>query len=272
MEDLKFVPVRRLDDMAKNVLKKRYFTDGETKWKQVSQRVIDHVCRSEWWNEQRKSDAYDMLYNRYFLLNSPTLVNSGKKNHAGLSACFVLPFEDTIEDIYKTKLDFALIARKGGGCGTTLSNIRPEGDKVNGSTHGFAGGAIKFADTISHDMEAITQSGFRQMAIMFTMRVDHPDILKFITAKTEEGKIANANISVVVSDEFMRKVESGEDYWTVFNGKKYEKLNAKEVFDKIVDGAWTNGEPGLIFDDRINDSPYTYAGVKIEATNPCGTH
>jgi len=198
------------------------------------------------------------------------LVNSGKNKHAGLSACFVVPFEDTIEDIYKTKLDFALIARKGGGCGTTLSNLRPEGDIVNGSTHGFAGGAVKFADTISHDMDAITQSGFRSMAIMFTMRVDHPDILKFITAKTEEGKISNANISVVVTDEFMKKVKNNENYWTTFKGKKYQEYNAKDIFDKIVEGAWKNGEPGLLFYDRINDCPYSYSDVILEATNPCG--
>lgn len=270
LKELKFVPVIRLDDMAKNILKKRYFMRGETKWKQNAERVVNHVCVGNGWNDDSRKEAYDMIYNRYFLPNSPTLVNAGKNKHAGLSACFVLPFDDTIEDIYKTKLDFALIARKGGGCGTTLSNLRPEGDLVNGSTHGFAGGAVKFADTISHDMDAITQSGFRSMAIMFTMRVDHPDILKFIHAKTEEGKISNANISVVVTDDFMKKVENNEDYWTVFNGKKYKKYNAKEVFDKIVEGAWKNGEPGILFYDKINDSPYKYAGIKIEATNPCG--
>ena len=106
---------------------------------------------------------------------------------------------------------------------------------------------------------------------MFTMRYDHPDIMKFITAKTEEGKIHNANISVFVTDEFMEKVKNNEDYWTIFEGKKYEKLNAREVFDAIVDGAWRNGEPGLLFDDTINNlSPYRYDNVRIEATNPCG--
>ena len=155
--------------MAKNILKKRYCRQGETKWYQLVNRVVDHICNGDFWSTDNKKDAYDMIYHRYFLPNSPTLVNAGTNKHAGLSACFVVPFEDTIEDIYKPKLDFALIARKGGGCGTTLSDLRPEGDNVNGSTHGFAGGAVKFADTISHDMEAITQSGFRSMAIMFTM-------------------------------------------------------------------------------------------------------
>lgn len=263
-----FPPHSRLNDISKNILKKRYFGKGEEKWNQIAQRVTNHVCES--WNEQTKNSMYSLIYNRYFIPNSPTLVNAGKNKHAGLSACYVVPFEDTIEDIYRTKLDFALIARKGGGCGTTLTNIRPEGDIVAGSTHGFAGGGVKFADTISHDMDAITQSGFRSMAIMFTMSVYHPDIEKFITAKTQEGKIANANISVVVDDAFMKLVKEGKDYWTEFNEKKYKKYNAKEIFDKIVEGAWKNGEPGLLFYDRINDSPYKYAGVEIQATNPCG--
>lgn len=263
---MKFLPKSRLTDIGKSILRKRYLSANETKWKHLVERNVNHVCRD--WDEVSKKEMYEMFYNRYFLPNSPTLVNAGKEKHSGLSACYVVPFEDTIEQIYETKLNFALIARKGGGCGTTLSNIRPEGDIVNGSTHGFAGGPIKFADTISHDMDAITQSGFRSMAIMFTMSVYHPDILKFIHAKEEEGKISNANISVVVDDEFMRKVENNEKYWTVFKGKKYNEYYARDVFNQIVEGAWRNGEPGVIFDDRINDSPYKYAGVKIEATNP----
>src|SRR5690606_5216065 len=109
----------RLTEMAKNILRKRYFSKGETKWKQIPRRMVDSICL--WWEEEDKSDMFDMMYHRYFLPNSPTIVNAGKERHAGLSACYVVPFEDTIEGIYKTKLDFALIARKGGGCGTTLS-------------------------------------------------------------------------------------------------------------------------------------------------------
>ncbi len=265
---VEFPPYSRLNDMSKNILKKRYLGKGETKWHQVVQRVVSFVAGD--WEEETRDSLYSLIYNRYFIPNSPTLVNAGKTKHAGLSACYVVPFEDTIEDIYQTKLNFALIARKGGGCGTTLSNLRPEGDIVNGSTHGFAGGPIKFADTISHDMDAITQSGFRSMAIMFTMSVYHPDILKFITAKEKEGTIANANISVVVDDKFMQAVKNDGEFWTEFNGKKYTKYRAVEIFEKIIEGAWRNGEPGLLFYDKINDSPYKYAGVEIQATNPCG--
>ena len=171
--------------------------------------------------------------------------------------------------IFKTKLDFALIARKGGGCGTSLSKIRPEGETVHGSTHGYAGGPIKFANTISHDADALTQAGFRSMAIMFTMGVRHPDIIKFITAKEEEGVIANANMSVMVDDDFMTAVENDDTYWTEFNGKKYQEYKAKDVFNLMVEGAWRNGEPGILFRDRIDQSPYKEVGQEIFSTNPC---
>lgn len=159
---------KAISSVAKNILKKRYFADGESSWEDVVNRVTDYVLKGE--SEENRSILRDMMLGTYFVPNSPCLVNSGKKG-AGLSACFVVDFPDTIEGIYKTKLDFALIARKGGGCGTSLERIRPEGAKVSGSTHGYAGGGVKFADTISHDADALTQSGFRAMAIMFTESV-----------------------------------------------------------------------------------------------------
>jgi ribonucleoside-diphosphate reductase alpha chain len=216
-----------------------------------------------------------MIKNRYFLPNSPCIVNSGKKS-GGLAACFVVDFPDSLEGIYKTKLDFALIAKKGGGCGTTLSKLRPEGEKVNGGTHGHAGGPIKFYNTISHDMDAMTQGGFRPMAMMGTMSVYHPDILKFINAKPEENMLANSNISVIVDDNFMERALKYEEYQLTFpvddpiDCKLYGYLNSGEVLDLIVENAWRNGEPGLLFDGKINNSPYQYSRQKIWATNPCG--
>ena len=262
---LLFPPINEVDDIAQNILQKRYFMEGETKWEDVVKRVIDYVIKDD---DDTKYATYQMILNRYFVPNSPTLVNANKKG-AGLSACFVVDFKDSIEEIYKTKLDFALIARKGGGCGTTLSKLRPLNSKVNGSTHGYAGGPVKFFDSICHDMEVITQSGFREMAMMGVMSVYHPDIKQFINAKTEEGRMRTTNISVMVDNKFMEKVESGETYWTEFNGEKYEELNAKEIFDMIVEGAWKNGEPGILFYDKINDSPYKYSNQEILATNPC---
>jgi len=264
-----FEPVREITNMATNILQKRYFGDNENSWEDhLSHRVIDNVWYRKEFQDQ-KQDAYDMLANRYFIPNSPTLVNSGKEN-GGLIACFVVDFPDTIEGIYKTKLDFALIAKKGGGCGTSLTKIRPENSLVAGSTHGFAGGPVKFFDTICYDMTAMTQAGFREMAMMGVLSVYHPDIKKFINAKSTEGRMRTTNISVSVDDEFMKKVESDETYWTRFKGIKYEELKARDIFNMIVEGAWKNGEPGLIFYNRINDSPYKYSYQELTACNPCG--
>ena len=265
MENI-FTPRRKISKTALSILQKRYFMTGETRWRHVTSRIIDNVIPH--FDEETKTLITEMIANRYFVPNSPCLVNAGKEN-GGLSACFVVDFPDTIEGIYKTKLDFALIAKKGGGCGTSLSKIRPENDAVAGSTHGFAGGPIRFANTISHDMNAMTQAGFRSMAIMFTMSVYHPDIIRFITTKSEEGKLANANISVVVDDKFMKAVENDEEFWTEFNGKKYHKYKATDVFNLITEGAWKNGEPGILFMDRIKDSPYKYTNQEIFSTNPC---
>lgn len=257
-----------LTDTALNILQKRYFKPGETSWEDdVAKRIVDWVCIDE--PDEMKSAILEMIANRYFLPNSPCIVNSGTDG-GGLSACFVVDLKDTIEDIYKTKLDFALIARKGGGCGTTLSKLRPEGSKVGGSTHGYAAGPIDFYNTICHDMEILTQGGFRAMAMMGTISVYHPDILKFIHAKTDEGKMTTTNISVVVDDDFMRAVRDNDTYTTVFDGKEYETLSARHVFNQIVEGAWKNGEPGLLFYDAINNSPYKYSNQTILATNPCG--
>lgn len=270
-----FPKKRAISKVAQNILKKRYYHTGENSWEDIANRVVEWVIPDA--PQDRKEITRQMIINTYFIPNSPCLVNSGKPD-GGLSACFVVDFPDTIEGIYKTKLDIALIARKGGGCGFSLSKIRPEGSFVHGSSHGYAGGGIKFADTISHDMEAMTQSGFRSMALMMTESVYHPDIIKFINAKTEEGRIENANISVTVDDAFMRAVIADEKYWTRFKFtnpdgsttvKKYDEYRARDIFEMIVEGMWKNGEPGILFYDRINDSPYKYAGEELIATNPC---
>lgn len=265
MEDL-FENKRAISKTANNILRKRYFGEGENTWEEVVDRVVAYILHKA--SPERRQQTKGMMLGTYFVPNSPCLVNSGRKN-SGLMACFVVDILDDIREIFKTKLDFALIARKGGGCGTSLSKIRPEGSFVGESTHGYAGGPLKFADTISHDAEAMTQSGFRAMAIMFTQSVYHPDILKFITAKEEEGTISNANISVMVDDAFMTAVENGETYWTEFEGKKHQEYNAKVIFDLIVEGMWKNGEPGILFKTRIDDSPYSYTGQEIISCNPC---
>ena len=266
MGDTIFEPKRKISPVGKNILKKRYFWQGESEWEDIADRVTDWVLKSA--PKKQRELTREMIRNTYFIPNSPCLVNAGRE-WGGLCACFVVALEDDLREIFKTKTEFALIAKKGGGCGTSLSKIRPQGSFVAESTHGFAGGPIAFADTISHDAEAMTQAGFRSMAIMFTMSIYHPDIIKFITAKHEEGKIANANISVTIDDAFMNAVINNEKYRTRFGGKEYEEYSAKAVFDMIVEGMWRNGEPGLLFYDRINDGPYKYAGEELIATNPC---
>jgi len=256
-----------LSDMALNILEKRYLAKGEKTWDDIVDRIIKHVLHSS--SKDDKKLTREMILNRYFIPNSPCIVNSGKKS-GGLLACFVVDLQDSIRDIYQTKLDFALIAKKGGGAGTSLSFLRPEGSMVSGSVHGHAGGPVKFFDTICYDMTAMTQAGFREMAMMGTMSVYHPDIIKFIKAKSEEGRMHTTNISVVVDDAFMKCVQEDKEFTTSFEGKEYDTYKARDIFNLVVESAWKNGEPGLLFMDSMNDSPYKYADITIHATNPCG--
>ena len=153
-----FPNVRKLSKTAEHILNTRYFNKdiGEVSWEQLVDRVIENIIP----NSPNKETTKQMILNTYFVPNSPCLVNAGKRN-AGLSACYVVGMEDNLESIIKAKGDFMQVAKKGGGCGTSLSKLRPENAPVNGSTHGFAGGGIKFADTISHDAEAMTQAGLK---------------------------------------------------------------------------------------------------------------
>lgn len=267
-----FPAIRAIDEIALNILQKRYFWPGETTWEQIAQRVVTWVLGQE--DDSVQEEAYHLIANRYFVPNSPCLVNSGNPD-GGLIACFVVDLLDSIDEIYRTKYEFALIARKGGGCGTDLSHLRPKNTSVKKSVHGFAGGPVAFGNTICGDMKALTQSGFREMAMMLCMSVYHPDIMEFINSKATEGVMHTTNISVVVDNDFMEKVRNNEQYQTQFvyqDGTIYfgPVLSAKDVFDKIVDGAWRNGEPGLLFDNQINNSPYRHTGQYIYATNPCG--
>jgi ribonucleoside-diphosphate reductase alpha chain len=269
-----FDEVTKISPVALNILRKRYFHEGETTWEEVVDRVIKHVVPNDT-DIEELTYIREMILNRYFIPNSPCLVNSGRE-YAGLAACFVVDFPDTIEGIYKTKLDFALIARKGGGCGTTLSKLRPKGSRVSGSTHGYAGGPVAFFDTICKDMEVVSQGGFRQMAMMGAMSCYHPDILEFITAKETEGKMTTTNISVLVDNAFMQGVVDDLEYTTFFTyadgfveyGNTYK---CRDIFNLIIEGAWRNGEPGMLFYDSMNNnSPYRYSGQELVTVNPCG--
>lgn len=271
-----------LSENAKKVLEKRYLKKDESgklieTAEDMFRRIAKNIASADLYYgknqlgvQEIEEGFFEMMAKLEFLPNSPTLMNAGRDLQQ-LSACFVLPIEDSMESIFEAVKETSLIHKSGGGTGFSFSRLRPKNSPVR-STGGISSGPVSFMKVFNAATQAVKQGGMRRGANMGILRVDHPDILEFITCKESDKDITNFNISVAVTEDFMKKAINGEEYELIdpHTKKCVKKLNAKEVFDLIINMAWKNGEPGIIFIDRMNRFNPTPKIGEYESTNPCG--
>lgn len=243
---------------------------------QMFGRVAHHIAQAEkqyggeGMAEEMEEAFYRLMTELKFLPNSPTLMNAGTEL-GQLAACFVLPVEDSMEGIFDSLKNAALIHKSGGGTGFSFSRLRPKDSRV-GSTGGVASGPVSFMKIFNTATEQVKQGGTRRGANMAILRVDHPDIVEFISSKEDDSDLTNFNISVALTEEFIQALKNNTPYALInpMNGKEVRRLDAHEVYSKIIHHAWKNGDPGIIFLDHINRDNQTPALGEIESTNPCG--
>ncbi|OEU55566.1 MAG: ribonucleoside-diphosphate reductase, adenosylcobalamin-dependent [Desulfobulbaceae bacterium S3730MH12] len=267
-----------LTNTAETVLARRYYLkdsngDCVETWETLARRVADSVAEVDRETEkhgQLREDFFNMIYHMDFLPNSPCLMNAGTEI-GQLSACFVLPVEDSMDGIFTAIRNGALVHKTGGGTGYSFSRLRSKNASVR-STQGVASGPLSFAAVFDAATETIKQGGKRRGANMGVLRIDHPDIIDFISAKENQDKFNNFNFSVGITDVFMQAVEDDEDFDLIepSDGRVIKSLSARSVFEKIIDLAWHNGEPGVLFIDTANKDNTTPQLGDFEATNPCG--